>query len=450
MQMAQVLGGYSLGGADLLRRAMGKKKPEEMAKHRAMFREGAAKNGIDEAKADAVFDLMEKFAGYGFNKSHTTAYALIAYQTAYLKSHYSVEFMAALLSGDIPGRNFKKKDALVEHMEDCARMQIEVKPPDVNRSDVDFSVSGKFIHFALSAIKGCGGAAAEAIVAERQKNGPYRDLFDFCERVDPAACNRAAIETLVKAGAFDSFGARRAQLMAVLDRALQAGASALADRRSGQKSLFGDIEEDTSPAAVNLSLPDVPEWPEREKLLAEKEVLGFYLSSHPLEEHRTVFETFCSSSTELAGMADRAEVMLGGMISSIKIAHVRKLRAGATATKYANFDLEDLDGITRCILWPDDYAVCGDLVAADNILAVRGVIDRRGGGDEINFIVNELMRGLRAASRSGYWKRSTANGRWCSCGKSSAPIPGRAKCRSYSASPMARACSSSRATWRWT
>ncbi len=391
MRILNRLGGIELAKAYTCIKAISKKKESLIAANYEKFIEGSVKAGLAQKDAEEIWNLILKFAGYGFNKSHSTAYALIAYQTAYLKTHYSVEFMAALLSGDIPGRNFKKKDALVEHMEDCARMQIEVKPPDVNRSDVDFSVSGKYIHFALSAIKGCGGAAAEAIVAERQKGGPYRDLFDFCERVDPAACNRAAIETLIKAGAFDAFGARRAQLMAVLDRALQAGASALADRRSGQKSLFGDIEEDTSPAAVNLSLPDVPEWLEREKLLAEKEVLGFYLSSHPLEEHRTVFETFCSSSTELAGMADRAEVMLGGMISSIKIAHVRKLRPGATATKYANFDLEDLDGITRCILWPDDYAVCGDLVQADNILAVRGVIDRRGGGDEINFIVNELI-----------------------------------------------------------
>ena len=261
----------------------------------------------------------------------------------------------------------------------------------MNHSDVDFSVADGKIHFALSAIKGCGGAAAEAIVAARAADGPFRDLFDFCERVDPSACNRAAIETLIKAGAFDSLGARRAQLMAVLDRALQAGSAALADRKSGQKSLFGDLEEDAA-EVVQVSLPDVPECEEREKLAMEKEVLGFYLSSHPLEEHRTTFETFCSHNTaELADLPDRAEVTLGGMLSAIKMSHVRKVRPGSNATKFANFDLEDLHGAVRCILWPDDFVQYGELVQADAILAVRGVVDRRGGGDETNLIVNELI-----------------------------------------------------------
>ncbi len=392
MRILNRLGGIELAKAYTCIKAISKKKESLIAANYEKFIDGSVKNGLQQKDAEEIWNLILKFAGYGFNKSHSTAYALIAYQTGYLKTHYPVEFMAALLSGDIPGRNFKKKDALVEHMEDCARMQIEVLPPDVNRSDVDFSVSGKQIHFALSAIKGCGGSAGEAIVSERQRSGPFRDLFDFCERVDATACNRAAIETLIKAGAFDSFGARRSQLMAVLDRALQSGAAALADRKSGQKSLFADIEEETTAAAVQLSLPDIPEWEEREKLLQEKEVLGFYLSSHPLEEHRIAFETFCSHNTaELGELPDRSEVTLGGMISSIKFAHVRKLRPGATATKYANFDLEDLHGAVRCILWPDDFAVCGELVQADAILAVRGVIDRRGGGDEVNFIVNELI-----------------------------------------------------------
>jgi DNA polymerase III subunit alpha len=341
--------------------------------------------------AEDIWNLIVKFAGYGFNKSHSTAYALIAYQTAYLKSHYPVEFMAALLSGDIPGRNFKKKDALVEHMEDCERMGIEVVPPDVNHSNVDFSVAEKNIYFALSAVKGCGGGAADAIEAERKANGPFLDLFDFCERIDPHACNRATIETLIKAGAFDSFGAKRSQLLAVVDRALQAGSAALADRKSGQKSLFGDIDE-PEVATPPVTLPEIPEIEEREKLLMEKEVLGFYLTSHPLEEHREAFETYCSHSTaDLGDLPDRAEVTIGGMISSIKMAHVRKVRPGSNATKYANFDLEDVHGAVRCILWPDDFAVYGEFVQADAILAIRAVVDRRGGSDEINMIVNELI-----------------------------------------------------------
>ncbi len=243
-----------------------------------------------------------KFAGYGFNKSHSTAYALIAYQTAYLKAHYPVEFMAALLSGDIPGRNFVRKDALVEHMEDSTRMNITVVPPDVNRSHVDFAVATAGSTSDCRRSRAAVGPAAEAIVRERDRGGPFRDLFDFCERVDAAACNRATIETLIKAGAFDSFGARRSQLTAVIDRAMQSGAAALADRRSGQKSLFGDLDEDER--TVQVALPDIPEWEERERLAMEKEVLGFYLSSHPLAEYEKTLSTFCSHTT--VGLGGRA------------------------------------------------------------------------------------------------------------------------------------------------
>ena len=227
-------------------------------------------------------------------------------------------------------------------------------------------------------------------MAARQQNGPYRDMFDFCERVETSSCNRAAIETLVKAGAFDCFGARRSQLLAVLDRAIQSGASALADRRSGQKSLFGglDDEEEVAPVA---DLPDIPEIEQRERLLMEKEVLGFYLSSHPLAEHTKMLASFCShKSDEIGGLADRAEVILGGMLSSLKFAHVKRVRAGSTHTKYVNFDLEDTAGSIRCILWPEDFAKMGHLVEADAILIVRGALDRRG-GDEANLIVNELI-----------------------------------------------------------
>ena len=204
-------------------------------------------------------------------------------------------------------------------------------------------------------------------------------------------CNRSTIETLIKAGAFDSFGHRRAQLMAVVERAIQSGAAALADRRSGQKSLFGDVDEESA-EATELQLPDVPELEERDKLLMEKEVLGFYLSSHPLEEFRGQFETFCSHSTaDLGELPDRTEITIGGMLSSIKLAHVRKVRPGSTATRYANFDLEDVSGMIRCIMWPNDFQQNGELVQADAVVVIRGVIDRRGGGDEANLIVNELI-----------------------------------------------------------
>ncbi|MCU0963357.1 MAG: DNA polymerase III subunit alpha, partial [Pirellulaceae bacterium] len=296
MRILNRLGGIELASAYTCIKAISKKKQAIIDRNREEFLAGAVRNGMSPKEAAEVWELITKFAGYGFNKSHSTAYALIAYQTAYLKAHYPVEFLAALLSGDIPGRNFVRKDALVEHLEDATRMNIPVVPPDVNRSHVDFAVADGKILFGLAAIKGCGGAAAEAIVRERERGGPYRDLFEFCERVDVAACNRATLETLIKAGAFDSCGARRAQLMAVVDRAIQAGAAALADRRSGQQSLFGDLDDD-EPATAIVPLPEVPEWQDKERLAMEKEVLGFYLSSHPLAEYEQLLATFCSHTT---------------------------------------------------------------------------------------------------------------------------------------------------------
>jgi DNA polymerase-3 subunit alpha len=353
--------------------------------------------------------------GLVVHNSHSTAYALIAYMTAYLKTHFACEFMAALLSGDITGRNFKKKDSLVEHLEDCRRMGLEVLPPDVNSSDVDFGVrvevgdsvallaassgtdplpsteaASRSITFGLSAIKGCGGQAAAALVVERKKNGVYRDLFDFCERVDPALCNRATIESLIKAGAFDFAGARRAQLMAVLDRAMQTGAALLADRKSGQKGLFDDADE--GPTVRVQSLPDLPEWDEKEKLACEKEVLGFYLTSHPLAEHAETLASYCSHNTAaVATLPGRSEVVMGGMIGAIKHSQTKNPRAGETNTRYAMFDLEDMEGMIRCILWPSDFVNYGHLVADGAIVALRGSIDRRPGSDEANLIVNEIF-----------------------------------------------------------
>jgi DNA polymerase-3 subunit alpha len=389
MRILNRLGEIDLASAYTCIKAISKKKQALIDKNREKFIEGCQDKGLAKKDAIEIWELIAKFAGYGFNKSHSTAYALIAYQTAYLKAHYPVEFMAALLTGDIPGRNFTRKDSLVEHLEDCDRMNVAVVPPDVNTSGVDFTVKDNKIHFGLAAIKGCGGAAAEALVAAREGGGRFKDLFDFCERVDPAACNRSTIETLIKAGAFDSLGARRSQLLAIIDRALQSGAAAIADKRSGQKSLFGGFDEEDD--AEDVTLPDVPEMEERERLMMEKEVLGFYLSSHPLAEYEKTLSTFCSHTTaEIAHLPDRAEVIMGGMLSAIKTSHVRKVRPGATATKYVNFDLEDVAGSIRCILWPDDYVKYGHLVQHDAILVARGVIDRRG-GDEANMIVNELI-----------------------------------------------------------
>lgn len=391
MRILNLLGGIPLADAYSCIKAISKKKLEMIAKFRESFIDGAREKGLEKKKAEELFGQIEKFAGYGFNKSHSTAYALIAYQTAYLKGHYPVEFMAALLSGDIPGRNFKSKDPLVEHLEDCERMDVRVVPPDVNRADADFAVANGEILFGLSAIKGCGSGAAEAISAARRKDGPFTSLFNFCERVDPQACGRAAIETLIKAGAFDLLGANRAQLMAAIDRAMQSGAAVLADRKSGQRGLF-EADDDETATTANVSLPNVPEYPEKEKLAMEKEVLGFYLTSHPLAQHEATLRTFCShTSAQLANLEARSEVMLGGMLAAIKFSHTKNPRPGSTHTKYAMWDLEDLDGIVRCIMWPEQFAEFGEMVKADAILAVRASIDRRPGAEEINLIVNELI-----------------------------------------------------------
>ncbi len=391
MRILNRLGGIALSNAYTCIKAISKKKLPIIARYKEEFIAGAKAQGLGESKANELFGMIEKFAGYGFNKSHSTAYALIAYMTAYLKAHYPVEFMAALLSCDIPGRNFKSKDSLVEHVEDCRRMNIDVLPPDINQSDPDFKVAAGKIHFGLSAVKGCGGGAAETIARERVRGGPFGSIFDFCERIDPQACNRATIEALIKAGAMDSLGGHRAACMAVLDRALQSGAAAAADRRSGQKGLFGD-DEDDAPEAVADALPNVPPWSDKEQLAAEKEVLGYYLSSHPLAEFEAKLRMpGFDSSKSLAGKSHRDEVTMGGMLAAIKFSHTKNPRPGSTHTKYAMWDLEDLDGITRCILWPEQFAEFGPLVQADAIIGLRGKIDRRPGAEETNVIVDEVL-----------------------------------------------------------
>ena len=390
MRILNRLGGIQLSDAYTCIKAISKKKLPIIARFKEQFISGSKEKGLGEKKANELFGMIEKFAGYGFNKSHSTAYALIAYMTGYLKAHYPVEFMAALLSCDIPGRNFKSKDALVEHLEDCRRMEIEVLPPNVNASDPEFKVVENKICFGLSAIKACGSGAAVAIAAEREKNGPYKDLFDFCERVDAQSCNRSTIEALIKAGAIDSLGGHRAQTMAVLDRALQSGATAAADRRSGQKGLFEEVEEEEQSAVA--CLPQLLPFEDKEQLTMEREVLGFYLSSHPLAEYEGTIRTCCThNSQSMTNLKHRDEVCLGGMLSAIKFSHTKNPRPGAVHTKYAMWDLEDLDGIMRCILWPEQFSEYGHLVQQESILGVVGKVDRRPGAEEVNLIVDKLM-----------------------------------------------------------
>ncbi len=388
MRILNRLGGIELAKAYTCIKAISKKKESLIAANAEKFLGGCQEKGLSKKEAEDFWNMILKFAGYGFNKSHSTAYALLAYQTAYLKAHYKVEFMAALLTGDIPNRNFKRKDGLVEHLEDCQRMNIPVESPNVNTCRADFSVAEGKIFFGLSAIKGCGGSAAEAIAAQRLKNGPFRDIFDFCERVDVSQCGRATIEALIRAGGMDCFGARRSQLMVVVEKALQGGASKLKDRKSGQMSLFDDFEEVVED--TKIVLPEIPEFPEKELLAMEKEVLGYYLTAHPLSAFETTLKAFCShTSSTIKLCKNRDEVLMGGMISSIKIAHTKNPKPGQSS-KYANFDLEDMDGFVRSICWPDGMEKYGDMIQPDAVVLVRGKVDKRG-EDEVNFIVDEMI-----------------------------------------------------------
>jgi DNA polymerase-3 subunit alpha len=401
MRILERLGGIELSSAYTCIKAISKKKLEIIAAFREQFIEGAKAKGLSGQQAGEVFALIEKFAGYGFNKSHSTAYALLAWQTAYLKTHHPVEFMAALLSGDIPGRNFKKKDALVEHVEDCRRMGIEVTPPDVNASAVDFSVAEGRILFGLSAVKGCGVQAAEAIVAERKRTGPYRDLHDFCGRLDSSVVNKTAIENLAKAGALDAMGTHRGALLAEIERAMAAGAASLADRKSGQKNLFESLEEPVVAATAassgkagpsTMAGADVAALTDNEMRAFEKEVLGYYVHSHPLAEHRELLACICTHGTaDLAAVPAKGSVVIGGLVAAMKLSNTKQPRPGSTHTRYAMFDLEDMDGLVRTICWPEDYARLGDHIRPDAVVLVAGSIDRRVGSEETNLVVNEMV-----------------------------------------------------------
>ncbi|MCL2622397.1 MAG: DNA polymerase III subunit alpha [Planctomycetaceae bacterium] len=399
MRIMNRLGGIPLASAYTCIKAISKKKEDLIAKPKGEFIEGVQKNGLSKDDGEFLFDLIQKFAGYGFNKSHSTAYALIAYMTAYLKAHYPVEFMAALLCGDLSNRNFTKKDSTVEHIEDCQRMGIEVVPPDVNSSSRLYTVKNGKIHFSLIAVKGCSDGAADAIAAARESGGSFRSMFDFCERISPKDCSFATILILIKAGAFDSLGCKRSQLTQILEKAFHAGKAAATDRAIGQKSLFDEAEEleKTDPqeeiAAAMRGLPDIKEWDDKEKLAYEKEVLGFYLSSHPLKQYADQFKTFVSHTTTSAVLLpDRTETVLGGMLGSIKLTATKNPKPDRPS-QYAMFDLEDVDGMIRCIIWPEQYALYSQLVKMESIVLAVGKIDksRSQAEDDANFIIDRLV-----------------------------------------------------------
>jgi DNA polymerase-3 subunit alpha len=375
MRILNMLGGIELSSAYACIKAISKKKHEIIDQRRAEFLRGSSERGLREETAKEIFDLITFFGGYGFNKSHTAAYAQVGYQTAYLKAHYTPEFMAALLSSEIDDGN--KRDILVQHIDDARRLGVEVLPPNVNLGDVEFTVADGKIVFGLTAIKGLGRGAAEHIVHVRREGGPFKDLFDFCERVDLRVVNRAAVEKMIKAGAMDCFQARRAQLFFVLPRALQAAGELQQDRKHGQRNFFDVFEGGTAEVTRSAAeaLPDVPEWPDSEKLKYEKEALDFYISSHPLALHEDLVRRFASHTVEqIADLEANQEVFVGGMLTEIRYMNTKKARNGNS--RYVRCKVEDFTGAVECVMWPDDYVKYKDAISEDRVCFVEGVVER--------------------------------------------------------------------------
>ena len=364
MQIANRLAGYSLGEADVRRRAMGKKKPEELAQQRDRFVEGAVQRGYPPKKVEKIFDLLAKFAEYGFPKAHSAAYALLAYQTAYLKTHYPVEFMAAMLTS-VTGST----DDVVKYINECREMGIGVEPPDINVSTANFTPHGPAIRFGLAAVKNVGHNAIESIVAGRKEKGRYNSIYEFCEKVDLRLLNKRVLESLVKSGAMDSLG-RRAQLMAVLDKAIDRAAKTQRDAESGQHGLFGVFQQEEN-QSDNDRLPDTPDWDEHTRLAAEKEILGFFITGHPLEKYRDKLENLRALSTgDIAAMKSSTgkdeNITTAGIITGIKVLKSKK------GDFYAQGTLEDMEGSVEMIVFPEAYRKLGDKVKLEVPVLVRG------------------------------------------------------------------------------
>jgi DNA polymerase III subunit alpha len=366
MQATQVLAGYTLGAADLLRRAMGKKKVEEMAKQRESFVQGCARlNRIPAAKANKIFDLLEKFAGYGFNKSHAAAYAIVAYQTAYLKANYPVEFLCAMMTNDMADTA-----KLGLYIAEARAMGIEVLPPDVNESQVVFAPArdGTVIRFGLAAVKGVGEIAVESILKARTDGGRFESLSGLCDRVDLRAVNRKVLEALIKCGACDGLGATRAAQCAALDRVLSRAAGVAADRQRGQASLFGLLQEGATPG--DEPLPALPEWPQQEILAHEKELLGFYVTGHPLTPYLSLLAQYgLTTTTALGQLPNRSLTRIGGMISAVQQGVSRK-----SGQPYALVTLEDLEGTVQLLCLNENYEKYRSLLVVNQTVLVVGEV----------------------------------------------------------------------------
>jgi DNA polymerase-3 subunit alpha len=400
MQVCNRLGDIPLRDAYTLIKAISKKKASIIAKEKERFLAGCVGKGMSKSEAEQIFELIERFAGYGFNKSHSTRYAFIAYQTAYMKAHWPVEFMAALLTYEMGDT-----DKIVEYIAECREMGIEVMAPDINDSDVNFTPLYKetgqgdrgVIRFGLAAVKGVGEKAIEHMVAARKRMGRFQSLFHFCENVDLRAVNKQVIEALIKGGAFDRLGGNRHQMMAGLEKAMEVGASLQSDKSSGQMNFFGRLAGETDYTQDHKSLPDVAPWPEMQMLTFEKEVLGFYVTSNPLSQHAEAISDY--STTNSAHLAEgggekpggngngEKQVIIGGMITKIRY---NLTKTGRNAgSKMAVFVLEDLQGQVEVVLFPDTLSEFASFLVEDAVVFVRGKADYR--RERANVIASELI-----------------------------------------------------------
>jgi DNA polymerase-3 subunit alpha len=358
MRIAQVLANYTLAEADGLRKAISKKRSEELAQQKERFLEGTTRNSLNRNKAGNVFDLIEKFGGYGFNKSHSVAYAMIAYLTAYLKAHYPVQFMAALLTEDMGSQ-----DKTIKNIAECREMSIPILPPDINESQVDFAVVGESIRFGLAAVKNVGFKAVEAMVHDRENNGPFASLTDFCRRVDKSKVNKRVLESLIQCGAFDFSGVFRSKLFESLNAALAFGGISEDPNQLNMFDLFPSKEEEEK----TLELTDIDEWADDEKLRKEKESLGFYITGHPLDGFADAITQFATTTTQdLVNIKDKAVVRLAGLVNSMRIKRTRK------GDKMATIRLEDKQGFTEVVAFPDVFARCAPILNDDKPLLVTG------------------------------------------------------------------------------
>ncbi|MHC4285784.1 MAG: DNA polymerase III subunit alpha, partial [Planctomycetota bacterium] len=393
MRICNRLGDIPLREAYGLIKAISKKKAKTIAKERERFVTGCVDKGLTSQQAKQIFELIERFAGYGFNKSHSTRYAFIAYQTAYMKTHWPIEYMAALLTFEMDNT-----DKVVEYIAECAEMSIEVLAPDINESGVDFTPLYEnadidqdkkgVLRFGLAAVKGVGEKAVEQIIAARRKIGRFQSLFHFCENVDLRAANKQVIEALIKAGAFDRLGGNRAQMMAGLEKAMQIGATFQADKQNGQMNFFGQMTGDSDYSQDHQNLPDVPPWPEMQMLVFEKQVLGFYVTSNPLSHHAETINLYSThNSSQLADANQGRQIVIGGMITKVRYTLTKTGRNAGS--KMAYFTLEDLQGQVEVVMFPDVLNKFGDLAVADSIVFVKGKLDYR--REKPNILAVELI-----------------------------------------------------------